>query len=138
MKKIFLLFTLMTAVACIKQEPEYDNVTASGDLVEVSLGVSVLQPETKAVHDPESITNVTDVIKNLWVIQFNGTSDSSELIGEPTYISNFAEFDGNIKLVATSQPCVIWLIANTFEGVGVFSVPQGTTLADLKNKKTTP
>ena len=135
MKKIFLLFTLMTAVACIKQEPEYDNVTASGDLVEVSLGVSVLQPETKAVHDPESITNVTDVIKNLWVIQFNGTSDSSELIGEPTYISNFAEFDGNIKLVATSQPCVIWLIANTFEGVGVFSVPQGTTLADLKNKK---
>ena len=135
MKKIFLLFTLMTAVACIKQEPEYDNSTVSGDLVEVSLGVSVLQPETKAVHDPESITNVTDVIKNLWVIQFNGTSDSSELIGEPTYISNFAEFDGNIKLVATSQPSVIWLIANTFEGVGVFSVPQGTTLGDLKNKK---
>lgn len=135
MRRLYILLSILSIVSCVKYEDAPEVPAAAGDVVDVNLNLSIAGLDTKTVHDPESIESVTDVIKNLWVIQFNGTTDDSEVIGEPVYIEDFTSFDGRLKLVASSKECVIWLIANTFEGVGVFNVPQGTTLADLKNKR---
>ena len=121
--------------ACVKHECEPQVDAGCCEYVGASLHVGVAQLETKAVYDPAAIESPADVIKNLWVIQFNGTTDDSKIIGEPMYIEDFSSFDGELKLVATTKPCVIWFIANTFEGIGVFSLPQGTTLGELKGKR---
>lgn len=95
----------------------------------------------KSVNDPETITEITQVIKNLWIIQYNGTSDDSEILGEATYIEDFKTWyqqtpeNRNVSLVATNKPCTIYFIANTFEDVGEFPVHKRTTIGDLKNRR---
>lgn len=113
-------------MSCIEEDiPE----TMSGlQTVSVPLFVSIDKEDgTKA------ISAIEDKICNLWVIQFNGTLPSSKIIGEPTYIENYDQFDGTVNLVATESPCAICFVANTFEGPGVFDINARTTVEDMLN-----
>lgn len=113
-------------MSCIEEDiPE----TMSGlQTVSVPLFVSIDKEDgTKA------ISAIEDKICNLWVIQFNGTLPSSKIIGEPTYIENYDQFDRKVNLVATESPCAICFVANTFEGPGVFDINARTTVEDMLN-----
>ena len=137
---LYILIVFILAQACEKQE--YTATVAEGAEVEVNLNLSAVagldvsvsedMVQTKAVHDPSTINKATDVIKNLWIIQYRGVEDNSVLIGEPTYISDFSTFDGKIKLVSITGPTSIFFIANTFENKNAFPIAQGSTIADLK------
>lgn len=120
---IFVLFlALVPALSCTRIER--GDFVPEG-YVSVPLEVSV---QTKGGEDPES------VIKNLWVIHFNGDSDESELLGMATYVEDFSTFSGSVNLVATASKSTIYLIANTFEGKEVFSLPQNYKIKDLKER----
>jgi len=132
LKRLFFIFWSLILVGCVETELEF-SVNEGAD-VSICLDIMVEGEDfTKAVNDPEHIIAVSDVIKNLWVIQFDGTTDQAKVLGEPTYISDFSSFDGKISLVETLKPCVIYFIANTFEDVGVFPLNQWTTLGELKS-----
>lgn len=142
MRKICqIMIILLAAISCSKEEPVN---TAEGVQANVTLSLAVSGEITittggseigsKAINDPENPATAADLIKNLWIIQYNGTADNSTLLGEPSYIEDFQQFNGNVKLVATTQPSTIYLIANTFENKESFSIPQGSTIADLKGK----
>ena len=98
---------------------------------------------TKAVVDPEvtQSTPVEDVIKNFWVVQFDGTSDAARILGEARYFPDMEAYlkpaaqgghDEQVQLVASSVESVVVIIANTFDKD--MSFPQGSTLADLKKR----
>ena len=98
---------------------------------------------TKAVVDPEvtQSTTVADVIKNFWVVQFDGTSDAARILGEARYFPDMEAYlkpatqgghDEQVQLVASSVESVVVIIANTFDKD--MSFPQGSTLADLKKR----
>ena len=57
---------------------------APGDLVELPIVFAIEgDTESKGVNDPDNIASVSEVIKNIWIIQFNGTYDDSKVLGEP-------------------------------------------------------
>ncbi|MBR5611488.1 MAG: DUF4906 domain-containing protein [Bacteroidales bacterium] len=121
-----LFLVLVPALSCTRIER--GDFVPEG-YVSVPLDVSVLtKGEEGLEEDPES------VIKNLWVIHFNGDSDESELLGEATYFEDFSTFDGSVNLVATATKSTIYLIANTFEGKSDFSLPQGYKIKELKGR----
>lgn len=135
---ISIILLLFCSCERMEQAPELQD----GQVINVPIELFIQEQDlSKAVNDPASITKVSDVIKNIWIIQFNGTSDDSKILGEPTYIEDFetwyalSDEEKKIELIATSKPCSIFFIANTFEGVGVFPAHQGSTIADLKNRK---
>lgn len=151
MKRCFIVILLfLSVVSCIG----LDSVDVDGHFVEVHLGLSVADgpvldcrdrgtEDTKAVSDPEvsESTPIQNVIKNFWVVQYDGISDASRLVGEPKYYPDMEAFlrpsseggsDEQVKLVASSGDNMIVIIANTFEPG--MSFPQGSTLADLKKK----
>jgi len=130
----FLLFSAV--VSCNGLEPEESPDLQ--DEVDVFLSVSAepqidislsAAPSVKAGGDTDVLD---DVVKNLWVIQYGGLSDSAELLGEPLYISDYADFDGRVKLVATDAASSIYFIANTFEPG--LNIPSKSTVADLKSR----
>lgn len=130
---IVILFFIATALSCSRVEaPDVLN----GDKVDVNLSVSVLDMVPMAMGDVLGGTKSVseDVIKNLWIIQFNGTTDESTMLGNPVYVEDFSTFDGNVSLVASSEPCYIYLIANTFEDPTIFTLPQGYKISDLKTR----
>ncbi len=109
---------------------------APGDLVELPIVFAIEgDAESKGVNDPDNIASVSEVIKNIWIIQFNGTSDDSKVLGEPCYIPDFSSFDGKVNLVVTDKPSTICFIANTFEPEGVFPVNQNISLGKLKSTR---
>ena len=140
MKRIFIFLICAVLWGCIEEQP----IIEAGGLpcVDVSIGLSISGDEfTRSVHDPETIETAADVIKNLWVIQFNGLSDDATVLGKPLYISDIStEADGvtlNVEasLVETDEPCAIYFIANTFEETGFFQVNKWMTIGDLKARK---
>ena len=136
---LYILLLVLVAAGCELEEPA---TFVESKMAEVNIGLHtegsielVVSDDitvTKAIADPQNIEKTADVIKNLWIIQYNGTDNSATLLGEPTYISNFAEFDGKAKLVSTSSATAIYFIANTFEDTKKFPIAQGSTIADLK------
>ena len=107
---------------------------SEGEVVELTLDVDILAPVTKGVSDPDDVSDPSSVVKNLWIIQFDGTSDDAVLLGEPTYISDFASYDGRVSLVSTKTPCAVFLIANTFEDPSRFTIPQGYKIKELRSR----
>ena len=126
-KVLYILLLGFLSLSCVQNAVPEPRL--GGEIVTVPLFVSI--------DDHDGTKNGTDVVEdriyNLWVIQFNGTSGSSKVLGEPVYVSDYENFDGMVKLVATEAPCAICLIANTFEGPGVFDINARSTLDDLKN-----
>ena len=96
--------------------------------VPVSLSLFISdEDDTKSIGEDE--------IMNLWIIQFNGTSVKSKVLGEPIYIEDFKNFTGSVELVMTSEQSSICFIANTFEGPGQFRVNAQSTIDDIKNMR---
>ena len=127
---------LMLVSSCVSID---DLVIHESDTVELRLVMDVASEsasDTKAVIDPEVMpgTEVSALIKNFWVIQFNGIDDNAKIVGEPQYyvFDDKFESDKKIKLVMSKSENVVWFIANTFDPAMGFS--QGSTLKDLKNR----
>ena len=92
--------------------------------------------ETRAagINDPEITANTT--IKNLWVLQYDGTGDAAKLIGTPVYIEDYTEeANRSAKLVASTTPNTIVFIANTFDKNLPFQ--QNSTITELKGRRFT-
>lgn len=70
----------------------------------------------------------TTEIKNVYVMQFNGTADTARLV-QTVYVDNFTEHS-DIQLRVSETPNRIVFFANTFNP-GI-SIRPGTTLAELK------
>lgn len=136
-RRLYIFCLLLLAVSCAPvTEPE--NFTH--ETAEVSLSISFdkvsFYSEAVEVKSPEE---VEDVIKNLWIIQFDGVNDNAKLLGEPTYISDFQSFyadgaDRMVKLLATEYQSSIIFLANTFEDKDAFQIPQGYTIAKMKER----
>ncbi len=89
------------------------------------------EPGTRAVNDPDDPTNsAATEIANLWIVQFNGTTDDASLIGA-TYIPDYGTWNKSTKLIASSAPNTLVFLANTCAETLTF--PLGWTLADLKS-----
>ena len=125
------LILLNLCVSCSRVEVPH---CSDGEVVELTLDVDILTPVTKGVYDPDDVSDPSSVVKNLWVIQFDGTSDDAALLGEPTYIPDFASYDGRVSLVSTKTPCAVFLIANTFEDPSIFNIPQGYKIKELRSR----
>ena len=125
------LTLLNLCVSCSRVEVPH---CSDCEVVELTLDVNILTPMTKGVYDPDDVSDPSSVVKNLWIIQFDGTSDDAVLLGEPTYISDFASYDGRVSLVSTKTPCAVFLIANTFEDPSIFNIPQGYKIKELRSR----
>jgi len=131
------------AVSCIKEQA-WENGSCS-DVVEVGMRMEIVGEDiqTRAVVDPaiSESTQVQDVIKNFWVLQYDGTSDAAKLVGEPRYYPSMSEFlapvgdegyGGRVKLVRSSGDNRVVILANTFDPLMTF--PKDEDFADLKKR----
>jgi len=84
---------------------------------------------TKSIDDPSDASLTT--IKNLWVLQYDGTGNSAKLIGNPVYIEDYQN-NKSAKLVASTTPNTIVFLANTFDKYIPFG--QNSTIAELKER----
>lgn len=127
-----MMFLLLSCV----QEEVVERVDVSESVeVEMSFVVEGMAGETKAVMDPETVESVTDVIKNVWVVQYDGVDDGAKLIGLPKYYVNAAAFlngGARTELVASTKQNTVFIIANTFDPLMTF--PKGSTIAELKKR----
>ncbi len=148
MKRIFksqfwamLLVAAMT-VGCT--ESPIDEVggvdTPSAEPIEVSMNLSVepMSAGTKEAEESGTLTEsrsidgmtISEEIKNLWVIQFNGTEDTNIVVGTPIYIADFDSDTSITTLIPADTPNIVVYLANTFsEGIGVVA---GTTMEAFK------
>ena len=144
-RTIIILSSLLLLCSCLGKEEILNQVQDDGghpgldpgSTVPVTLSLTVAPeqsgtPETKAITDVAATTGSSEV-KNLWVIQFNGTSDDSKQIGEAHYIADYTvEANRSINLVSSTAAGTIVFIANTFNPNLPF--PKGETLAKLKSR----
>lgn len=110
------------------------GIAGSGDMVSVSLnlGMAPLESGTRAditydVDDP--VSPATTTIKNVWVLQFDGTTDDALLVSS-SYVENYST-GSDIQLKATDHDNRIVFLANTFNPSTAFPV-NAYTLAQLK------
>lgn len=123
-----LLYSLILAVSLSSCARPLDiPVEESMARVSVGLRVSVDADDTKGVED--------DVIRNLWIVQFNGTDEDSKVLGKPVYIEDFASFSGSVELVPTRDECSIFFFANTYERYGEFLIDSSSSIADILDMK---
>lgn len=130
-----ILFILFFAQSCVKEDIYmYNQEPGTPVTSSISLNITDNIPGTKAIVDPNITeeTSSVDVIKNIWVIQYNGITDDALLVGEPKYYEYNNSFDGQIKLVASSSENSVVVIANTFNPVMTFA--QNSTLGELKSR----
>lgn len=138
MKRLVIFITILLLVSSCRRD-EGPLRVQNGEKMVVSFALSVEEDSlTKGgVHDPESITKASDVIKNVWVIQFDGVGDNSRILGEPTYVENFTPsgdiLTTDVSLIAIDRACAIYFLANTFDRVAEeFPLHQGVTLKEVK------
>lgn len=110
------------------------GIAGSGDMVSVSLnlGMAPLENGTRAditydVDDP--VSPATTAIKNVWVLQFDGTTDDALLVSS-SYVEHYST-GSDIQLKATDHDNRIVFLANTFNPSTAFPV-NAYTLAQLK------
>lgn len=134
----YVIFVLGFFISCSRIEGTFIEEGETVDMG-LSMDIAMLDTDTKAIIDPDVDENTTvgDMIKNFWVIQYNGTGDNAVVIGEPKYYvyDDFVSSNSKIKLVASSAENVVFFIANTFDPTMQFSL--GTTLGDLKRRAMT-
>lgn len=140
---IFCALTLI-ATACVREEFELESASDDIKMVDVSLNLFVAR-ETSGTKDTKSIDDQTDVhstiIRNINVLQFNGTDDNAPIVGEVQYLSDTAEKEEDklqidpktnkismIKLAdSEGQKHTIVILTNTFE-----KLIQVGTLGEMK------
>ncbi len=127
-------------LSCVREELPNHNQAGIDKIAEVSLDLFVAReigeaPETKVIDDPADATST--VIRNLNIIQYDGTDDDSRIVGEVTYLSDTADPDDEEKYLnpkkirlADSQgkKHTLVILANTFT-----KLPQVETLGEMKS-----
>lgn len=119
------------------REGDTDNVQTVNvrlDLCVASQGNGTA-PATRAVDDPTPASATQ--IKDLWVMQYDGTSDEAVLIVGPQYIEDYASFvenDEMLELAAFPNECSIVFVANTLNPSLFGTLAKGSTMATLKQK----
>ena len=76
---VYMILTVMCAIfacCCVTEEPVYPIEPQTVRKVEIAVS-------TKAVTDADLAERLT--VKDIWIFQFNGTSDESKLVGSPIY-----------------------------------------------------
>ena len=145
------IFILLMTFSCILPEEMHDTVVSDGETVEVTLSLDMLKETciemtgseiiTKAIIDPSEETQTSELIKNFWVIQYDGTDDNALLVGEPKYFDDYQTFaesmqnggnEGKLNLVASTDEATLFILANTFDSKMTF--PLNTSLAMLKER----
>ena len=145
------IFILLMTFSCILPEEMHDAVVSDGETVEVTLSLDMLKETciemtgseiiTKAIIDPSGKTQTSELIKNFWVIQYDGTDDNALLVGEPKYFDDYQTFaesmqnggnEGKLNLVASTDEATLFILANTFDSKMTF--PLNTSLAMLKER----
>ena len=104
---IFLLF-IHLLTSCTKEQPGGDWI------IEVETGFSLAPANFGAAITRADVTADVDAVKNLWILQFDGTSDASKLVKSEykNSVDNLA--DVKIILIKGSNQRVVF-IANTFD-----------------------
>ena len=87
MFRIIIFFMMFLAVSCMKEDIREPYVVSEEVKVALEMSVAGELPRTKEIIDPDitDATVVQDVIKNFWILQYDGTADGSLLVGEPEY-----------------------------------------------------
>ena len=140
---IFCALTLIST-ACVREDFEFESSSEDIEMVDVSLNLFVAK-EGRGTQDTKSIDDQPDaystVIRNINVLQFNGTDDNSTIVGEVQYLSDTAEHPDEklqidiqtnkismIKLAdSQGQKHTIVILTNTFG-----KLIQVNTLGELK------
>ena len=127
--KYILMMLLM--VSCIQEETFEDDTLLEEVTVGVNLEIIGEDMPTRAVVDPVigEATTVQDVIKNFWILQYDGVGDDARLIGEPQY---YPEMTTSVKLVKSTGMNRIVVLANTFDPLMTFR--KESDFADLKKQ----
>ena len=105
---IILLIGLIFLGSCSKEQPGGDGI------IEVETGFSLAPANFGAAITRADVTADVDAVKNLWILQFDGTSDASKLVKSEykNSVDNLA--DVKIILIKGSNQRVVF-IANTFD-----------------------
>lgn len=116
---------LLASPSCTREE--WNNPVPeepAGIPVSLSLSVAGMDagtPETKTIMEPD-IDNpgLEEQVKNLVVLQFEGSGDNAKLVALPKYYKDAASiFNGTeqIRLLPSTKPNTIVVIANTFSNI---------------------
>ena len=137
---LIIAFLSLAALSCVREDIPYEDTPSSATgTAEVSLDLFVAREnagtaETKAVDDPADFASTK--IRNLNILQFKGTDDSSEIVGEVRYLSDTADPDDEEKFLnmnkirlADSQGELhtLVILANTFT-----KLPQVENLGEMR------
>ena len=128
-----LLAGMCLFVSCTDAESTDTPAAVPGTLVEVPLRVSAEAfadgtPSLTRGSYVDSASDEDNTIKNIWVLQFAGTTDDAALLGAQ-YIEDYTS--GTIvKLIASTAENRILVIANTFNPTVAFL--SCATMADVK------
>lgn len=126
---VYMILTVMCAIfacGCVTEESVYPIEPQTVRKVEIAVS-------TKAVTDADLAERLT--VKDIWIFQFNGTSDESKLVGSPIYqdFSSDPVEEGDdtrlVSLVTSSSTNTVVAVANTHAPDMTWSVP---TLAMMK------
>ncbi|MDR3118305.1 MAG: DUF4906 domain-containing protein [Mediterranea sp.] len=132
---------LLAAAACSEVDiigP--DGGELDGRTVEVTLKLSAEQPTdatpaetgrattTRTIDDPDA--SPYSAIKNVWVLQFNGTTDASTLVGAPTYIPDYDDGNQHVVNMVSGTNRTVYFLANTFDPALAWQ--EGFSLSNLK------
>lgn len=113
--------------------------------VRLNLSVDALidgTPETKSIIEPDVVPSLTDdaQIKNIVVLQFNGTTSTARLVGGQAYFDHWPlngyrettdplyDVNDKLTLVASATANTVVVLANTFDRI---SISSGTTLGQF-------
>ena len=119
-----LTLVLLTMSSCVREDVPVLETDDTPRQALVSLNLRVAGCETgtsgtKAMDDPSDIE-----IKNLCIMQFEGTDDSSRIIGDVHYIQN----TGDVMLAdSDGKEHTLVILANTFT-----KIPKPKTLGEIR------
>ena len=136
---IICLFLSLTALSCVREDFPYEALDEAVETVEVSLDLFVAREnagtaETKAIDDPTDASATK--IRNINILQFDGTDESAPIVGEVRYLSDEADPNDEERYLnldkirlADSQgkKHTVVFLANTFT-----KLPQVDSLGEMK------
>lgn len=128
---IFMVMWAILVCGCVAEESMYPAETQMPQNVEIIVS-------TKAGHDASLAERL--IVKDIWLFQFNGTSDDAKLVGSPIYqdFSNDPVEIGDearlVSLVTSDVQNTVVIVANTHDPDHTWSVP---TLAMMKQASET-
>ena len=137
---LILALLSLAALSCVREDFPYEDTSSSAvETAEVSLDLFVAREnagtaETKAIDDPADVAATK--IRNINILQFDGTDESAPIVGEVRYLSDEADPADEERYLnldkirlADSQgkKHTVVFLANTFT-----KLPQVDSLGEMK------